>query len=221
MIRVAAFVDGFNLYHAVDDLAHQHYKWLDIKKVLGEFIDPKLHQLAGVYYFSAYATWLPDAHKRHEAFVKALVHTGVTAILGKFKNKPKWCNACGAGWTGHEEKESDVNLALAITRGAYRDEYDEAFLVTGDSDIAPAVRMVQADFPKKKFKLVTPPGRRHSKELGSLANKLVRIKEFHLQRCLLPASIVEASGTVIVTRPPKYDPPPPPEPAAPASTTTP
>lgn len=209
MIRVAAFVDGFNLYHAVDDLGKQHYKWLDIRKVILSFLDPKLHDLVSTYYFSAYATWLPDAHKRHQAFVKALEHSGVTAIMGNFKAKPRGCNACGSGWIGHEEKESDVNLALAIARGAYRNEYDEAFLVTGDSDIAPALRMVRADFPGKKFKIITPPGRRHSKEPGALANKLVSIKELHLQRSLFPEFVTDdTTGKLIATRPAKYAPPP-------------
>lgn len=210
MIRVAAFVDGFNLYHAVDDLGKDHYKWLDIRKVILGFLDPKVHDLVAVYYFSAYATWLPDAHKRHEAFVKALEFSGVKPIMGNFKEKQRGCNACGSGWTAHEEKESDVNLALAVARGAYRNEYDEAFLITGDSDLAPAVRMVQADFPGKKFKIITPPGRRHSKELGALANKLVRIKEFHLERGLFPEFVVDdTSGKVIATRPAKYAPPAP------------
>ena len=28
--RVAVYVDGFNLYHALDDLAENHLKWLDL-----------------------------------------------------------------------------------------------------------------------------------------------------------------------------------------------
>ena len=74
MIRVAAFIDGFNLYHAVDDLGKQHHKWLDLRKVILCFLDPSRHALQGVYYFSAHATWLPDAHKRHEAYVTILLH---------------------------------------------------------------------------------------------------------------------------------------------------
>jgi len=207
MMRVVAFVDGFNLYHAIDDLGKQHYKWLDIRKIVLSFLDPNLHDLVSTYYFSAYATWLPDAHRRHQVFVRALEYSGVTAIMGSFKEKRRQCKTCGSGWIAHEEKESDVNLALAIARGAYRNDYDEAFLVTGDSDLAPAIRMVQADFPTKKFKIITPPGRRHSKELGALADKLVSIKEVHLQRSLFPEFVTEdVTGKLIATRPAKYAP---------------
>ena len=207
LIRVVAFIDGFNLYHAVDELKKPHLKWLDLKQVILSFVDPTRQRLVSVYYFSAYATWLPDAHARHQAFVKAIESTGVKAIMGNFKQKTRGCNGCGAGWIAHEEKESDVNLALAMARGAYRNEYDEAFLVTGDSDIAPSVRMVKEDFPAKKIKLITPPGRRDSKELFAITDKQARIKDIHLERSLFPQDIVDEKGNLIVRRPAKYDPP--------------
>jgi len=208
MIRVAAFIDGFNLYHAVDDLNKPHYKWLDLRKVILNFLDPAIHSLEATYYFSAYATWLIDAHKRHQAYVKALEWSGVKPVMGSFKQKQRSCNTCGAGWTAHEEKESDVNLATYMVRGAYRNEYDEAFLVTGDSDLAPSVKMIKADFPERKIKVIAPPGRRHSKELSAIAHKIVRIQEIHLQRCLFPENIVDvATGNIIVSRPAEYAPP--------------
>ncbi|APV49013.1 hypothetical protein BWI17_04545 [Betaproteobacteria bacterium GR16-43] len=206
MIRVAAFIDGFNLYHAIQDLKRPHLKWVDLRKVILCFLDPKVHDLVGVYYFSAYATWLESAHKRHQAYVKALSVSGVTPLLGNFKEKERGCNKCGAGWTAHEEKESDVNLALSMVRGAYRDEYDEAFLICGDSDIAPSVRMIKADFPKKTIKVIAPPGRRHSKELSEIADKLAKIKDVHLERSLLPETLLDADGAAIA-RPAPYAPP--------------
>ena len=33
MTRVACYVDGFNLYHAINDLNKPHLKWLDIRAV--------------------------------------------------------------------------------------------------------------------------------------------------------------------------------------------
>lgn len=209
MIRVAAFIDGFNLYHAVSDLRKPHFKWLDLRKVVLGFLDPQIHTLEATYYFSAYATWLIDAHKRHQSYVVALKNSGVIPVMGSFKEKQRGCNSCGAGWTGHEEKETDVNLALHMLRCAYRNEYDEAFLITGDSDIAPSVKMIKEDFPDKKIKLITPPGRRQSNELGTIAHKSVRIKDIHLERSLFPEHIIDsANGNVIVTRPTQYSPPP-------------
>jgi uncharacterized LabA/DUF88 family protein len=205
MIRVAAFIDGFNLYHAVSDLHKPHLKWLDLRKVLHNFLDPSIHSLDAVYYFSAYATWLADAHNRHQSYVAALEHSGVIPVMGNFKEKQRGCNKCGTGWIGHEEKESDVNLAIHMLRCAYRDEYDEAFLITGDSDIAPSVKMIKGDFPSKKIKLITPPGRWQSKELGAIADKCAKIKDIHLERSLFPEHIIDpANGNIIVSRPVQY-----------------
>lgn len=45
-------------------------------------------------------------------YVAALRYVGVVPVMGQFKNKDRWCNSCGAKWMGHEEKETDVNIAL-------------------------------------------------------------------------------------------------------------
>ena len=36
-IRVIAFVDGFNLYHAVHDTGQDHLKWVNLKSLCTEF----------------------------------------------------------------------------------------------------------------------------------------------------------------------------------------
>lgn len=58
LIRVACFIDGFNIYHAINDLRRNELKWVDLRKLMACFTDPKVHALGPVYYFSAYATWL-------------------------------------------------------------------------------------------------------------------------------------------------------------------
>jgi hypothetical protein len=65
-----------------------------------------------VYYFSAYAVWQPRKVGRHIAYVKALRAVGVTVVLGQFKQKDRRCPACNHTWVGHEEKETDVNIAI-------------------------------------------------------------------------------------------------------------
>lgn len=205
--RVVCFVDGFNLYHALHGLALPHLKWLDLRKLITTFIDPDIHDLTSVYYFSAFATWLPAPYARHQQFVAAIMHNGVTAVMGKFKQKPRACNRCGASWMAHEEKETDVNIAVYILRGAHRDEYDELFVLTGDSDIGPALRMVRSDYPTKRIKVIATPGRRQSKELAAAAHTLAAIKQIHLERSLLPPQVVDGAGLIVATRPPEYKPP--------------
>ncbi len=170
------------------------------------FTDPNVHEIVSVYYFSAYATWLPGPYQRHQAYVKALSLVSVEAILGNFKEKQRSCRSCHARWMAHEEKESDVNLAVKLIEEAEENNFDDAFLVTGDSDLAPPMRYVKRRFPEKKIKVIAPPKRRHSKELGSLAHKRAAIKIEHLEACQLPEAFYRDDGTVLLERPLDYAP---------------
>src|SRR5271154_442856 len=76
MTRVACYVDGFNLYHAVSDLRRQHLKWLDIQGLAQSICRPG-EILVKTAYFSAYATWLPAPYARHREYDAALKVTGV------------------------------------------------------------------------------------------------------------------------------------------------
>jgi uncharacterized LabA/DUF88 family protein len=206
MKRVCAYIDGFNLYHAIDGLHDHRLKWLNLCSLIKVFIDPKMHELGDVYYFSAFADWLPDARTRHISYVKALESVGVIPVMGKFKLKDRSCRKCGVTWKGHEEKETDVNIALRLLDDAYQDKYDIAIIVSRDSDLAPALKIVKDRFPEKILKIVTPPGARHSKEMAQIVGEkhLASIKTIHLQHNQFPEIIVDADGKAITSRPEKY-----------------
>ena len=55
-----------------------------------------------------------------------------------------------------EEKGSDVNLSVHLLNDAWKDRYDCAVLVTNDSDMAEAMRLVKKGFYNKKLGLITP-----------------------------------------------------------------
>jgi hypothetical protein len=88
--RVCCYIDGFNVYHAIDDVnraqrgALNHLKWLNLRALMCQFIDPNIHDVLDVNYFSAYMTWHPDREARHRAYVKALEHVNVRPIMGHF-----------------------------------------------------------------------------------------------------------------------------------------
>ena len=207
-IRVACFIDGFNLYHAITKLGRNELKWVNLRQLMEQFIDPNSHEIVAVYYFSAFAYWLPGATKRHQAYIDALRFYGVTPVMGRFKEKELSCKRCGRAWIAHEEKQSDVNIAVWMVREAYRDNYDEAFLVSQDSDLVPALEFIRELPKQRKIKIIGPPNRPHSKELSKLSTKLTKIKTVHLERCLLPAEIKDENGNLIVRRLPEYDPTP-------------
>lgn len=209
-VRIQCFVDGFNLYHAIAHLKRPHLKWVDLRKLATTFIDPAQHELVQVYYFSAFAKWLPRPFARHQQYVEALKATGTVPVMGHFKEKDRSCKSCGATWVAHEEKETDVNIALWLLREAYKDNFDEAFILSRDSDLLPAIQMVQTEFPRKKIKIISPPNAGHSKAMAKLVGKkkLASIKAIHLERCLLPKTVVDPdSGLKVAERPTGYDPP--------------
>lgn len=205
--RVACFIDGFNLYHAINDLGLDYYKWVNLRKLLEFFIDHTAHRMVSVFYFSAFASWLPGPCARHKQYVEALKANGVVPVLGRFKAKILNCKRCRCEWLTHEEKESDVNIALWMLDRAYRNEYDRAYLVSSDSDLVPAVKLLRKRFPEKAVKAIAPPERRHGKEIAQAATSLASIKKVHLARSLLPRRIYDSSGRLVAVRPDQYAPP--------------
>ncbi|HMA75444.1 MAG TPA: NYN domain-containing protein [Xanthobacteraceae bacterium] len=219
MIRVGCYVDGFNLYHAVDDLHKPYLKWLDLR-ALAQSLCRKDEQLAKVAYFSAYATWLPASYARHRPYVAALRHTGVECHMARFSEQSAKCHKCGATWKRHEEKETDVHFSLTFLEDAIDGVFDRAIIISADSDHVPAARRVRNRLPAKEVFVATPPGR-HSmaRELLKVCNSGTNITSGRIARCLLPQILTDAKGNQIALRPSSYDPPPgwtpPPPPQAP------
>lgn len=189
--RVVCLVDGFNLYHAIKALNKNHLKWLDLRKLASAFIRPSQETLSEVYFFTAYPTWLPDSFRRHRLYVDALKDAQVEVVLGRFKKKSGNCNNCNARWPNHEEKESDVNLAIKLIHLAHTNAFDKAIIVTADSDLCPAIDLVTSHFPNKEIAILVPPNRYHiARELRDNSRiSTYKIKEMHLVRSRLPETL--------------------------------
>jgi NYN domain len=117
-----------------------------------------------VVYFTARVKNDPDAALRQSTYLDALSAycRHVYRVEGRFQQKPRVCNSCGASWIEYEEKETDVNIATALIEDAVEDRYDTAILVSGDSDLRPAVAAVKRLRPGKRiiaaFPQVAIPG---------------------------------------------------------------
>lgn len=199
--RVIVYIDGFNLYHAIDDLELPHLKWLDLWS-LSEKLVLADQPLVAVKYFTAYATWRPPSHRRHERYVAALEARGVTPVIGHFKRKTVHCRAaCRQPYITHEEKETDVNVGVHLVADALRDRFDRAIVVSADTDLNAAVAHARAEAPEKRIDIVAPPGRKNRN-----SSALFEITLGRLRSSLLPAQIRHPDGRTI-QRPPPYDPP--------------
>ncbi len=85
-------------------------------------------------------------------------------------------------------------LAVTVRRAL---ETFPAVLVTGDSDIAPALRTARRLFPAKSI-CCCFPYRRQSLELKRLANKSFSISKEHYLRHRLPDPFVLPDGRIVV-----------------------
>jgi hypothetical protein len=182
-------------------------KWLDLK-ALAQSLCRKGEQLIKVSYFSAYPTWLPDKYARHRLYVAAITQHGVDCHMARFSEKGAECKKCGATWKRHEEKETDVHFSLTFVEDAIDNVFDRAIIISADSDLVPAVRMVRRRLPGKQIFLATPPSR-HSmaRDLLGVCNSGTPITAGRLATCLLPKDVVDGNGTVIASRPSQYNPP--------------
>jgi uncharacterized LabA/DUF88 family protein len=205
--RVICYIDGFNLYHSIDNLgpSFSYLKWLDLWSLSSAFIKPSQEQITDVYYFTALAHWLTGPNKRHKEYIKAVSHFGVKPILGHFKKKPGNCKACGATWTTHEEKQSDVNIAAYLIHHAHLDLFDKALVLSADSDLCQALQLIIDTRKDKEINILVPPNRYEiTRELRGMVGSH-KIKQKHLKNNLLPDTIRnKKTGDIIVKKPNKY-----------------
>jgi hypothetical protein len=207
--RAAFYVDGFNLYHAIDDMGKAHLKWLNYWLLCENLLTDPSDEVVKVVWCTAKTKKSPSKGERHDRMVTAQKLAGVSVKLGHFIGETKDCWTCHAQWVHPTEKEGDINVAITLLRDAFRDEYDHAYLVTADSDQAATVRMFMEEFGDKKITIVAPPGRKRSEHLHNIAQKTVCLTEDMLERAVMPAIIISPQPRIIsnVRRPEEYAPP--------------
>ncbi len=196
MERVVFFIDGFNLYHSIDETSAYHkYKWLNLKKLAHCFVRPD-EIINKIYYFTALAMWDVNKVNKHKKLIKALELEGVKPIYGKFKMRDKKCPNCKTIFKRPEEKQTDVNIAIQLLKSAMENEYDKAIIISGDSDLIPSVEAIKTSFPVKKIGVVIPINRR-AKELVDICDFHMKLKEKHLASCVFPETIDVGAGVIL------------------------
>lgn len=188
MNRTAFFIDGFNLYHSVKTASYDlglnglGTRWLDVRALCGSYLSAVGNnaQIVDVYYFSALARHIeafsPDVVTRHQILIECLKSTGVIVELARFKKKIISCTSCGQNIKRYEEKETDVAIAAKLMEVLILDQCDTAILVTGDTDLGPAVRTAQRLFPHKTIGFLFPY-KRHNREMEKLSPLQIDIKK--------------------------------------------
>ncbi len=208
MSRTSYYVDGFNLYHAIKLLARPELKWLNLHALASSFLGEH-DRLAEVTYFTAMLVWSAEKCRRHRAYIDALSAYGVTVVESKFIKSNRFCRQYGRYCDFHEEKQTDVAIAVKVLRDAQCGLIERAILVTADSDQIPLVRELRKSFPTLSVEIAAPPGRmREARELCSVASHFSEISPGRLRTCLLPRNVLNERGRTIAVCPARYLPNP-------------
>ena len=148
--RVHVFIDGSNFYH-------QLIKFLGHARLgnYSEFFEGLMNsgqKLVGITYYIGKINPNTGSDEREKEISKTLA-----AHQEKFLN---WLKECGIEYKlgyfqkdGQSEKGVDVKIAVDMIKLAYEDDYDTAFLVSGDGDLVDAVDLVK-ELDKKVANLI-------------------------------------------------------------------
>jgi uncharacterized LabA/DUF88 family protein len=202
MAKIIFLIDGFNLYHALDynesDANHsryRRYKWLNLRKLASLYVG-RLDTLQEVILFTALATWDSGKVLRHKLFIRANESAGVSVVYGEFKRKDRKCRLCNKKYSAFEEKQTDVNIALSLFELAVKDKYDRAVIVSGDTDLIPAIKAVRSTFPHKQIGVIIPVGKA-SNDMIKTADFRFKMREHHLATSRFPDQITLPGGSTL------------------------
>jgi uncharacterized LabA/DUF88 family protein len=204
-VRTIVYVDGFNLYYGA--VKGTPFKWLDLAALFRRVLAAH-HVITEIRYYTAIVSSRPsdpDVADRQRAYLTAIQAyiPHLTVVYGHYLNsvvtamlETPIAGQRFARVHKTEEKGSDVNLALHMLNDAWRNAYDCAVVVSNDSDLSEAMRIVKVELRKKIVLLVPgdPRIRRPSGQLRRYANKAISIAEADIAASLLPNPI---PGTTI------------------------
>jgi uncharacterized LabA/DUF88 family protein len=203
-MRVACYIDGFNLYHAIDGLDEPALKWADLRSLASSYLR-KDEELVRTVFFTALNTWDAPKRARHVQYINALEFTGVEVKRSNFDRVPKWCHANSQWCKIREEKQTDVSIAVEMLADCYRLGIERILLISADSDQIPAVATIRSEFPNVIVYLIAPPKRLNvARELGGICSGVTELSAGRLRKHSLPHTIRNARGKQIAARPSLY-----------------
>jgi hypothetical protein len=171
------------------------YYWLDLDKLCAVLLQPYKDQaLTRVKYFTARITRPQNKAHRQNTYLQALeTLKNLDIFYGKYLESSINCPNCGNSFIKPFEKMTDVNIAIEMTLDAVKNNYDIAYLISGDSDLTPVIKKINENFPEKKIIVFFPPNR-HSKSLISVchSNKVIFRKTLSVSQ--FPEQLESTSG---------------------------
>ncbi|HDY64720.1 MAG TPA: NYN domain-containing protein [Phycisphaerae bacterium] len=196
--RSIIYIDGFNLYYGA--VKGTKWKWLDV-----EHFFSMLRQDDDIQVIKYFTAEIDGPHRFHQrAYLLALATLPkIQIILGRFKLKQVQCRVQDCSYVGSrffsipEEKRTDVNIAVHMLQDTIMDKCDRLVVVSGDSDLVPAVNMVKRLDSRKKIIVYVPASnllRGAAVELRSAADKNRTLPNSLLPKSQFPPRVPDGTG---------------------------
>lgn len=153
-LKTNIYGDGFNLYYGA--VRNTPYKWLNIALLCTRIL-PSI-TINRIRYFTARVSNRPDdltQSQRQDVYLRALrTLPNLTVHFGLFLSNPVSARLVsppnGGPYTARviktEEKGSDVNLATFLLLDAFDADFEQAVVITNDSDLALPIQGVRDRF---------------------------------------------------------------------------
>ncbi len=171
--RVMIFIDGSNLYHSLK----AHFKRTDID--IGKFAEKLVgkRRLIRIYYYNAKVGFKeePERYRDQQAFFASLRAIPYFELrLGRlvYINWPS---------SPPYEKGVDIQLTTDLLTHSYKNNYDTAILVAGDSDYVTALQAVKDN--GKNMEVALFGQERTSVLLREVADRVIPIDGRFLRGC--------------------------------------
>ena len=201
--RVICYIDGFNLYFGLKESHFERYLWLDVGALAQSLLRPD-QVLVAAKYFTARISGPPDKQTRQATYLAALhEHTRCPIIEGRYQDVRVECRKCHGVWVQHQEKATDVNIAVEMLTDAMADAFDAALLVSGDADLIPAIAAVRKPPQSKRVVCAFPPNRT-SAEIARVNPVCFTIGRKKLATSQMPVSVTVAATGAVLSRPPSW-----------------
>lgn len=202
------YIDGFNLYYG--SVRKTSLKWLDLSALCKALLPNR--QIKRIRYFTARVRALQhdlQAPIRQDIYLRALkTIPNLTIHTGHFAPRPSVFPQFPLAYLNPsrpplvvqvlrtEEKGSDVNLATYLLIDCFDKDFDEAVVISNDSDLAFPIEKVVNQFGKV-VGVINP----HPKK--GLSGRLIGAASFHIRTinkkvlaaCQFPAILTDSKGT--------------------------
>jgi uncharacterized LabA/DUF88 family protein len=199
-VKANIYIDGFNLYHGICHAKRKDLLWINIVSLVNGFIKPG-EEIQSVKYFTAtprvppprIRKYVPNVSKipakiqRHRLWLKILKSLSfpIKIYEGKFRFAKYECRKCPNITYLPDEKRTDVNIGVQLVRDAYRNDYDVAYIVSGDGDFIPAIMVAKSDFPHLIIHVIFPPRRKNS-AFTKIVDSITQLNVTDLEKHILP-----------------------------------